>query len=1014
MVADNLSLQALIEELNEAVDSVPQSSDTKYVSPSFIKDIKHRAIGHINIRSIDSNGPKLQDLLYEMNSNIHFLTISEFWKNNNNFLLDGYQKPAFTLRPGLQQGGGVAIYVKNGIPFQKLDTFCYIKNSIEVCTISTRIKGREIIIACIYRPPNHTQDYVNTFISELNALIDNINSYKPNCNLEIVGDYNIDLGSPSPRLTALTNLIDNKGLDPAINIPTRITRNTATILDYFLSNSNDPFNPYIVPVSISDHFLIIKSFEFERERKVKIDCRKYSEENVDSFKNRLINEDWNDLILQENHDLKWEMFLTKTDEIFNNTFPKKTITVSNKIADKPWYSDEILIDMNTEKKLYVKSKATRRQQHIDSHKEFKRNLDTRIRNAKKQYFAELIEENKHNPKNTWKILNKLIGREQGNDMNIEKIIVNGNTISDDNQIANSFNEFFASIGHQLESAIPANNAEYQEYINEYHHSTMNVETFSFSAVTLREVIDIGKTIQPKSSCGPDEIPSKIIKIMIMTVPGVFQSLINSSLNTGKVHQRLKDANVIAIHKKASRTERNNFRPISLINSVSKIVEKIVGHQLREHLDLHGLFYESQFGFRKLHSTTHAMLCFLEKINRLKACRRHVRSIFVDLTKAFDTVKHSILLDKLKAFGVRNIELEWFRNYLLNRRQRCRINNCLSEWIQINIGVPQGSILGPLLFAIFINDLPNFIRKHDNISGCVISLFADDTEITVSHTDPAQLTNYANEIITLAQKWFRINKLTLNPGKTRTILFTKSPSITPSIDGIQIKEVYSTNQIDEDKMFKFLGFQLDEKLDFKSHTEQVIKKLNSANYIIRRIKNQLGTQQKINIYNAIFRSQFEYGISIWCNEVNIKRIEKLQKRAIFAVDGPSNKRHSEPIFKKLGLLDVKDIKSLNDIGLAHGVIHNYSPILVTRSLQKKVINPIVNLRSNANTLDLEESQANSRSITKWIIPNLWNQLGQEDKEVDKIKKLKLKLKKRYLDRYTNNPICGIQNCFVCGQ
>ena len=269
-------------------------------------------------------------------------------------------------------------------------------------------------------------------------------------------------------------------------------------------------------------------------------------------------------------------------------------------------------------------------------------------------------------------------------------------------------------------------------------------------------------------------------------------------------------------------------------SISKILEKVITRQLRDHLTNNKLYFAAQFGFRPNHNTTMALLTCIEKYKKLLSQRKAVRSI---------SVKHSILIDKLQAFGVRDEELTWFRNYLSNRRTKCKINDKTSSWEPLTIGVPQGSIIGPLLFAIYINDLPDYIRKHETENRSECHLFADDTELTVSHDNHDELHNYANQVIKIAQKWMRINKLTLNPAKTRTIKFSKRPSLTPVIDNTPIVEVYHNNQNPKERSFRFLGFQLDEKLDFKAHTQYVINKLNSANFILRESRIKLVHNKK---------------------------------------------------------------------------------------------------------------------------------------------------------------------------
>ena len=1005
----DMDIEVEINDMNNTLPSVQLSTHTNYISLNTLKELKHSAIAHLNIRSFDANGKALNDILTESGNNLSVIAISEMWKYKAKDKPMGYQPPTMILRPNNNGGGGVAIFCKNGIVNESINNLCYINDNIEICTVKTKLANRSRLISCIYKPPTTS---LSNFCQEMRKILTWKDQNFPGLDYDLLGDYNLCLKNINNNRT-ISDLLNQFGYELAINRPTRIKLDSMTVIDYIISNCVNEAKFYILPTSLSDHFMIIKSMNSQRQTKKSIQCRIYKEETIIHFKTLLLHEDWNDVISESDHDNKWNLFFQKTDILFNEAFPTKTVKVHEKVIDKPWCNDELILDYAKERKLFLKSKNSRTRGAMNRHLDFKKALEKKVRIAKRIYTEQQFQENKGNPKETWKIINQLINKNTETNRDIEKIVVNGTTITEKNEIANNFNTFFAGIGHQLEQNIPSNQNEYDEYINSYLQEKIEVPSFKFKNVSLADIIKLGKSIKPKMSAGPDNIPSKVSKIMIMTIPQVYQSLINSSLNSGKVHQRLKDANIVPIFKKGDKACMNNYRPISLITSTSKILEKVVTKQLRDHLTANNLYFAAQFGFRPKHNTTMALLTCVEKYKDLLCQRKAVRSIFIDLTKAFDTVKHNILLDKLKAFGVNGIELDWFRNYLANRRQQCKIDGRTSQWEPSSIGVPQGSILGPLLFAIFINDLPSYIKKVERAQqdcGNLCHLFADDTEITVYHSDNNQLHTYANKIIKIAQKWMKINKLTLNPSKTRTIKFSRNPSPTPLIDGTPITEVFHNNPDTSERSFRFLGFQIDNKLDFKAHTQYVINKLNSANFILRRVKNQIGTRQKICIYNSLFRSQFEYGISIWSRGNNIDRIEKLQKRAILAVDGPSKKRHTEPVFKRHGLLKVKHIRDLNDIGLAHSIIHNYAPDLLQKYLKKKQPHPLVNTRRNL--LNLVDIQADQSSICKWLIPDTWNNLDNDLKTIDKIGNLKIKLKKKYLNDYTSNPICPDRECWVC--
>ena len=335
---------------------------------------------------------------------------------------------------------------------------------------------------------------------------------------------------------------------------------------------------------------------------------------------------------------------------------------------------------------------------------------------------------------------------------------------------------------------------------------------------------------------------------------------------------------------------------------SKIFEKCVAYQITNYLNANSLFYSNQFGFRKGHSTIHPLLKFLQYISNEKNKDNNVLAIFIDLKKAFDTVNHCILLEKFKYYGITGKANAWFRSYLLNRQQFVSINSTNSNLATINIGVPQGSVLGPLLFLLFINDMPS------NIDFFTI-LFADDTTLQLSDKSLDNLISRANFHLKSANDWFNSNRLTLNIKKTKCMLFTPNNTSPPfskplKIDNINIERIglrFPT------RSFKLVGIKLDDMLKWGEHANGVRSKLASTSYAIARLKKTVPRDIKLQMFNSLFKCHTDYCLPIWgnCPASNKKSILNLQKKTIRNINSSKYNAHTDPIFKKLKILKFED-------------------------------------------------------------------------------------------------------------
>ena len=323
---------------------------------------------------------------------------------------------------------------------------------------------------------------------------------------------------------------------------------------------------------------------------------------------------------------------------------------------------------------------------------------------------------------------------------------------------------------------------------------------------------------------------------------------------------MKTARVVPVHKSDSNSLFNNYRPISLLPSLSKLLEKCAAKQMFGFIEKNKILYDFQFGFRRNHNTTQPVLHFLDKIYHSlnKDDPEYTIFIFLDLKKAFDTVSHSILLEKLKHYGFRGLSNLWFTNYLNGRKQVVSINGIDSDSLEICVGVPQGSVLGPLLFLLYINCLPNAVEF-------LALLFADDTTFQMCGNGIKKLFEKANVELNKAAEWFHCNKLSLNVEKTKFIVFKPTKknadfnNLTLEIGGKKIERIGNNFPT---KSFKFVGINIDENLSWDYHISKVKSKISFANIQIARVKNILPIGTLTNLYNALFRPHLEFGVMAW--------------------------------------------------------------------------------------------------------------------------------------------------------
>ncbi len=428
-----------------------------------------------------------------------------------------------------------------------------------------------------------------------------------------------------------------------------------------------------------------------------------------------------------------------------------------------------------------------------------------------------------------------------------------------------------------------------------------------------------------------------------------KEIINISLSTGIYPDKLKIAKVIPIFKnKGDQLLVSNYRPISLLSNINKIFEKLVYSRVYSFLNLHNCIYELQFGFRAKHSTNHALLSLTEMIRFALDNSNFACGIFIDLQKAFDTVDHKILLKKLEYYGIRGLANKWFESYLSNRQQFVSINGFKSKNQTMKYGVPQGSVLGPLLFLVYINDL------HKAIKFSTVHHFADDTNLLVTGKHLEEVQKQINRDLKLLCTWLRANKISLNASKTELIIFRDPRKKIQHDPKIKI----NGKKIIPSKFVKYLGIYIDCHLNWKAHLTEISSRLSRANGMLCKIRHYVNFQTLKMIYFGIFSSILMYGSQIWGQQNDIaKRFQIIQNKALRIINFQPPRTSATPLFKKCEILKLTDHVNLQNFLFAHDSLNNSLPSSL--SDQMFLVDTNHNLR---NETYLQLNRPSSKTIT----------------------------------------------------
>ena len=990
---NNLFAPELSNNDSVADDSVENNYDESDTLPERYHSANHIALEDCNI-DVSKNGDFNDKSTFSsicMNirslaNTKHFAELQVFLKSlcfnptvmaiNETHLRDNDNGPHSNLRPDYEfisncrkyrNKGGVGLYVLKALNFEIREDLTIMREGIfESLFIEIKGKNKSFLYGTVYRPPKDLKktSNVDRFMDSLKKCLKIISKSKKSCIIQ--GDLNFNLiDTDDTSASDFADLMFDNSFFSHINKPTRITRTSATCIDHIWSNIYDQdILSGIITEKIADH---MTTFQFSKlDLPILQKSEKITFEKIDNIKFAKILNDKNvdDILHSQNLDLAYSKLEKRIIEAQQNSTTIKTI-------HKPlnqWFDRELLQLRKKRQRFYNRFKKGKSLQHENAYKRINACYEKLVIKKKRDFLHQLLIKHKSNMRKTWGVMNNLLGRSKCS-KRIHSIKVDGKLESNDSKIANGFNKFFSGLPKTFHNKLPKmnENSRLNKCLN-YVKGKEILNSCFLNPTSYAEVFKIIKKLKKKSSRGLDGFSPTLLKYLPDKFIYCIVHVFNLSLMKGKFISSFKQAKVIPIHKKKSKSDMNNFRPISLLPVISKILEKIVYDRVFKFLDKNNFFYKNQFGFRPNHSTEMSANVLIDKVANALEDKSKVLTVFLDMSKAFDSVDHTILLSKLFKYGIRGKAYSWFESYLKGRKQKVCFNGALSQnFCNVDCGVPQGSILGPLLYLIYVNDFHSCLSR----SSCI--LFADDTTLVVTAKSYEDLFQFANDDLNSLYDWLCANKLTINLDKTKYIVYSisnrtsmPSNSLSLALNGVKIKRV---------DQFTFLGLIIDQHLSWKAHMLKILSKIQRNLSVIRKIACFLDKDALMQLFHSLILSHIRYGITVW-HHSHIGLCEKIQAcvnkffRMIFFLKPRDS---TQGVMKDNNILSVNQIYHFEMAKIIQRLALNGAPEAIQSIFEQHSRLVDVNLRSGSIYLPALFSTDKGQQCITFTGPNIWNSL-----------------------------------------
>lgn len=898
------------------------------------ENIKGFTCFHLNIRSVRNKEDQLRILLNSFNFNFNLIFLTETWVTSECDIPKLENYCTFSKSRDNRNGGGLLMYVLKGLRCDLMENFSLITNDVE----SLAVRSNDHMFAAMYRPPDGN---LPNFFAYLEDLFMYVNQNE--LTLILGGDFNINMLETSTPRNTFQMLLDSNGLHCAIKTATRITPDTNTLIDLFITNLAPHDNTGgVIASHISDHlpiFLLTRSphqrigTQLPDNRKV----RNINQNTLETFHSKLKNINWDSVYHADTPDQAYDKFLCLFKEAYHDSFPLITIRKASR-SRKPWISNFCLNLIKKKDKLFKKFLSTRSPHDWELFRQHRNKTNAFLRNAKREYLFTYFHLESHAKADVvWKKINELLNRVPAAQSAIE-ITVN-DLLLKGSELAEAFNDFFVNL---------VNSSHNPEAVNLVQSNTNSIY---LNPTSEHEVITMFNLLKNSNVSDVDDIQLKPVKYTLDIIAAPLAHIYNLAITTGNFPKRMQLSKVIVIHKGGDKNNFSNYRPISILPVFSKALEKIIHGRLESFASKCNLITSAQYGFRKGRSAELALLNQKEIILKAFEEKEFIAGVYVDFSKAFDRLNHVTLLKKLELYGIRGIPLQLLRTYLYFRKQAVVIGDSLSSFKSVNAGVPQGSILGPLLFNFYINDIIKISAKPTFV------IYADDTTLLFRNSNTAALHLDINECLHKLHSWSKLNSLEINVNKTKAILFSPKQSCAV----LEGDLLLGNNIVEVVDSVKALGVHFHKNMSWDLHINHIITRIARSVGILAKFRFFLPHQIKLKLYNALFLSHLNYCVLVWgkTTTTNLNRLLALQKKALRHIANVDYHAHTKPLFHRFNLVSARNL---------------YSYHLAIR--YKQSINNPVNLLASLADLTNRIPIYKTRSTEPYLIPFSRTSYGEQ--------------------------------------